>query len=271
MASTAAWSAAFSLPRPRRRAAAIAAASVTRATSSTRTRSSPFKRSLRHVASVLLMQQRSAKPPCARSLKLFDPDHLRPRRNLAVRLDRIECLANILFRRLMRDQSTHRLRRRIRHVAAASAARCFPAKRRDRPCAWRSLPWRPAGRARTGECNRTRRAAERFARLNGFKLRHRLAETAAARARARHRRCRWPPPMPSALTPAPGPTSSTEPEKSPSIATQLVTPDTCAMAASSAPTRDARAARCPVGVRSATPEQLDPVAETRRQPRYRQR
>src|SRR5215207_6511332 len=84
MASTAAWSAAFSSPRPRQRAAAMAAASVTRAIS--------------------MVSMRLSMKGVSRPSQPLDADHPRAPRHMAVRFDLLQCLAHGAFQRVMGDE-----------------------------------------------------------------------------------------------------------------------------------------------------------------------
>src|SRR5262245_22131016 len=103
MASTAALSAAFSSPRPLNLAAAMAAASVTRATSRTRMRSRPPDSSTLAIASLPCCR---ARPP---SQWLY-ADHLRRLGHVAVAVDRLQRSPDGLLRGLVGDQD-HRCRR----------------------------------------------------------------------------------------------------------------------------------------------------------------
>src|SRR5262245_45116220 len=98
MALTAAWSAAISSPRPRRRAAATAARSVTRTSSRVRMRSSDgasFAKRTSWFIDGLLRRLLG---------EWLDPDHLRVARDVAVGLDRVEGLADGGLGRLVGNQ-----------------------------------------------------------------------------------------------------------------------------------------------------------------------
>src|SRR5205085_7093217 len=110
MASTAAWSAAFSLPRPRKRAADTAARSVTRTISSERMRSSIW------CAWTVMVDMF---PPWRRTLVLLNPDNLRRARYHPVPLDRRKGLAHsILGRRIGDEDDGDRPRGLCRRIAA---------------------------------------------------------------------------------------------------------------------------------------------------------
>ena len=163
MASTAAWSAAFSSPRPRSRAADTAARSVTRTISSERMRSSTWfgldgdRR--RHVAPLCR--------PCAdvrlpvRVLSVFlDADHLRLARKSPCRaLTAASALAHrILGGRIGDQDDRHRTRSRPWHRRRPAVAPCDGAAR--------SIPARsPAPRAAwrwSRRCPACRRASRRM-------------------------------------------------------------------------------------------------------------
>src|ERR1700733_1491964 len=102
MASTAAWSVFFSAPRPRNRAAATAARSVTRTISSARARS--IEEACATVIDAIFCP-----------LVLLDPDHLRPARDYTVAAHGDEGLAHRILAGRIRDHDDgHRLARTCR-------------------------------------------------------------------------------------------------------------------------------------------------------------
>src|SRR5215470_16835216 len=124
MASTAAWSAAFSLPRPVNRAADTAARSVTRTISSVRTRSKAMSAwmLIDDVRPSLLMLSPSRAPGLAGTVSVFlDPDDLRLARDHLVAADRGERFVHCILGGGVSDQDD---RNRL-----AGAPRCVAALR----------------------------------------------------------------------------------------------------------------------------------------------
>src|SRR6516165_6142 len=124
IASTAAWSAAFSLPWPRSRAAETAARSVTRTISSVRMRSSKSCGGTEiwvDICALLRISHRLArkKHSCraivlTHALVLFDPDHLRPAADHLVALHGGERAMHCILVGGIGNQQ-HRHRRRLSH------------------------------------------------------------------------------------------------------------------------------------------------------------
>src|SRR5689334_13777521 len=113
MASTAAWSAAFSSPRPASRAAAIAAASVTRAISIVKILLSLAKTGLLEADA-----SESLLPGDCSGSKPLDADHPRFSRRMTLVLDLFQRRPHGAFQRLMGDQDE---RRRLPLAALADA------------------------------------------------------------------------------------------------------------------------------------------------------
>src|SRR5262245_1054456 len=111
MASTAALSAAFSSPRPRKRAAAMAAASVTRATSSTKTRSSTPATSWPCMVSDIAHPLLALFPAAAVSQRL-DSYHLGALRYIAILADRRQRAADRFLGGFVGDENNRRRRAR---------------------------------------------------------------------------------------------------------------------------------------------------------------
>ena len=163
MASTAAWSAAFSSPRPRSRAAATAARSVTRTISIERMRSSieVVRNSDRRHRLLPPKHPRNGR----RGLILLDADHLRPAGDYTVAAHRGEGLAHgVLAGRVGDQDHRNRLRpsgRTARAVGACcrGAARSTPAKCSAAPAAARWSPRCRAGRGPAGGCSSRPRGA----------------------------------------------------------------------------------------------------------------
>src|SRR5260370_23480928 len=109
MASTAAWSAAFSLPRPRNFAAATAARSVTRAISSDRIRSSG------RLALLWLDDMCNSSISTAQSI-LLDADDLRLTGDDALSLDGVQRTPHRILSRRVGGQNDRRPRPRTLRV-----------------------------------------------------------------------------------------------------------------------------------------------------------
>ena len=258
MASTAAWSAAFSSPRPIRREAASAAASVTRTDLQ---RQVAIHRSLHRPPSASLSLNVciavSPRPPRVAyksiSMRIIRGGS-RPASSARDALERAASPASVVSW-VVSTTGT---------VSSGRAA-ALQQRLRSRP------PRRAGGRdigdharlvdAPSAERNRRRRGAPSARRAAGSSAAAGTPKAGARDARARCRPGRRPPPRRSAPRRRRGPRRPCEPTKSPSATTALNTPSTCGdRRRRRAPCRDGRAARC----RSRSPgdaEQLDAVAE----------
>src|SRR5215469_9733933 len=129
MASTAAWSASFSLPRPRSRAAATAARSVTRTISIDRMRSSTdvglAAADLAGLDDMSFTLLGISGPAGTRLSRLLDADDLRGARNHTLSLDRLQGPPHrILAGRIGNEDHG---RRRIGALRIVAAVRALPA------------------------------------------------------------------------------------------------------------------------------------------------